>query len=219
MNAPGEDRAGFERLLKGRHRKECPQVRGREWAPGRRETCESGVARLPGTGSPSEPILYLAHLSFKLPFYILPLMLKLELCKLPFPDSFVTWPPCHVLPKEGSEADWKMEGGKKIFLVFLGGGGFSSAWLQQQQLASAAIFFLCNQNKPHHFRDTSSRKVGPPTQRSENQSHRSRPALLDSGNPQIPFICLVFQVAMASCVSISGYSVIPVCSFRFSSLV
>lgn len=30
VNAPGEDRAGFERLLKGRHRKECLQVRGRE---------------------------------------------------------------------------------------------------------------------------------------------------------------------------------------------
>lgn len=92
---------------------------------------------LPGTCSPSEPVLYLAHLNSDLPFYILPVMLKLELCKFPFPDSFVTWPPCHVLPKEGSEADWKMEGGKKILLVFfLGGGGShqhdpsNSSWLQ-----------------------------------------------------------------------------------------
>lgn len=158
---------------------------------------------LPGTCSPSEPVLYLAHLNSDLPFYILPVMLKLELCKFPFPDSFVTWPPCHVLPKEGSEADWKMEGGKKILLVFFLGGGFLISMTPATAVGFSFHLLFMQPEQAPPFQRYQQQTGGTPYSGSENQSHRTCPALLDSGNPQIPFICLVLQVAMASCVSIS----------------
>ena len=68
-------------------------------------------------------------------------------------------------------------------------------------------------------RDISSRQVVPPTQRSENQLCWMPSRLLDSGNPHFP---LIFQVlagggGVISCINMPGYSVIPVCSFCFSS--
>lgn len=82
-------RVGFERFGKAGSRKEWPQVGGESELQEGDRPMRPGVARLPGTWSPSKPVTYLVHFSAKSPFYILPMMLELGFCKFHFPDSFV----------------------------------------------------------------------------------------------------------------------------------